>query len=190
VIRGANASGFVTLVSVTAATLAFFSMNAGARAARACKPTILTTSDVAAALHVRSATVSTVGVAPSAIPVAPGQGPYTGKTYACDWNLSNVTQMGFGEGRASVLVFATADDASSWFTAYTAAEKPSCKQVSFVVPACRQVVPVPSGVFPLFQAVQGDLVVWIHLRQRPFNLRTLEALATKVLARAAKLPPP
>jgi hypothetical protein len=49
---------------------------------------------------------------------------------------------------------------------------------------------LPNGVFPQLQAVQGQFVVWVHMAQRKFNLRPLEALATKVLARAPQLPQP
>ncbi len=179
----------VTLaVAMTAAAIVAGSV--GAAATRACTPAVVTAPGIAVALHVRRATVSTVGVTASSIPPVQGQGPFAGKVYACDWNLSNVSQMGFGEGRASVLVFTTADDAKSWFTAYTGAESPACKSVSFTVPACRQVVTVPSGVYPLLQAIQGQYVVWIHMRQRPFDLRTLELLATTALARAPLLPQP
>ena len=168
---------------------AFWPGTTGARTSlrAACKPLILTPADVAGALGVPPAQVSMAPVASSGIPPVRGKPPFKGKTFECDWSLSAVSQLGFGEGRVSLFVFATAAEASRWFTAYTAGEAPPCKKVSFATTACLEVSPVPSGVFPLFQALQDRIVVWVHMRQRPLDRRVLEALATKVLVRAPRV---
>jgi hypothetical protein len=156
-----------------------------------CKPAIFTTADVSAATGYAVTNLVTVPHPPSGIPPVANAARIAGKTYECDWELVHWGEGGFGEGRVSVFVFASPDDANRWFTAYAAAETPPCKQISFATTtACRQVSRLPNGVFPQLQAVQGQFVVWVHMAQRKFNLRPLEALATKVLARAPQLPQP
>ena len=93
---------------------------------------------------------------------------------------------GYGDGRASLFVFASAPDAKRWFTAYTARETTPCKKKTFAAAACAEVLPYPAGAFPLFQAVQGRYAVWIHVVQKRVDLGALEALAGKVLAHAPR----
>ena len=149
-----------------------------------CKPPIFTSADVAAALGVPTADVSLVPLAASGIPPVRGKPQFRGKTFECDWNLSSAGQSGFGEGRVSIFALTTPAEAKRWFTAYTAEEAPPCKKVSFKTPACVEILPLPYGVFPLFQAIQGRFVVWIHMKQLKLDLRPLEALVRKVFARA------
>ena len=47
-----------------------------------------------------------------------------------------------------------------------------------------QLLPLPSGVAPVYQALEDHFVVWVHLPQRKLDLRPLAALASKVLAHA------
>ena len=154
-----------------------------------CKPAMVTIADIASATGFARTNLLTDPHPAGAIPPAAGMPTVAGKGYMCDWELVHWNEAGFGEGRVSLFVFASPDDASHWFSAYTAAERPSCKPVSVTTPACVQVSPIsPTSAFPLFQSVQGQYVVWIHMKQRKLSLRTLEVLATKVLSRAPQLP--
>jgi hypothetical protein len=158
----------------------------GVHAARApCRPAIFTVADVAAATGYSRPNLRTVPHATGTITPAPGQAAPGGAAMVCDWELVHWNEAGFGEGRVSVFAFASPEDASAWFTAYTSAQTPACKTVAFTTSACIQVSPVPpSGAYPLFEAVQGQYVVSVHMKQRRFNLRPLKALAGRVLARA------
>jgi len=153
----------------------------------ACKPGILTQAEVAKALRLPVAEVEMSPASSEGVPQVGGQPVYAGKDRQCDWGLTVNGHIGLGDGRASLYVFGSADDASAWFAAYTAAEtRPACKAVSFplATAACNQVGPFPGGVYPLFQAVQGRYVVWIHLIQKKLNLSTLQALAASVFRHA------
>ena len=154
-----------------------------------CKPRIFTTANVGAALRIAAAKLLTVPLPSSPIPTVPGQAQVAGKMYECEWDLVHFNQAGIGEGRVSLLAFATPEDADAWFTAYTAQEKPACKTIGFTATACLAVAQATPGVFPLFQALQGRFVVWIHMKQRKLDPRPLESLALAVLVRARALVP-
>ena len=130
-----------------------------------------------------------VPLAPTGIPAVSGEPPFKGKTFECDWELASGSQTGIGEGRVSLYAFATPEEANSWFTAYVGGEAPPCKKVTFTTAACVEVVRVPGGVFPLFQATQDRFAVWIHAKQRKLNTGPLKTLAARVLARAPRVTP-
>lgn len=147
----------------------------------ACRPAIVTVGDISAATGYARTNLLTVPHRAAAAA--------TGTAYVCDWELVHWSEGGWGEGRVSVTAFATPEDASAWFTSVTAAEKPVCKPVPYTATACVQISPIPpSGSYPFFQTVSDRFVVSIHMKQRRLNLRTLESLATRVLARAPQLP--
>ena len=152
-----------------------------------CKPPMFTKADVTATMGIPAAQLVLVPLAPSGIPPVNGEPPFKGKTFECDWELASGSQTGIGEGRVSLYAFLTAAEANRWFTAYVGSETPPCKKVTSATPACVEVVRVPGGVYPLFQAIQDRFVVWIHAKQRKLNTRSLKALATKVLVRAPRV---
>jgi hypothetical protein len=155
----------------------------GARTA--CKPPIVTQAEVGKALHLSAALIEMQPAAPSGVPQVPGQPVYKARDLECDWGLVISGHIGIGDGRASLFVFGSDTDAAAWFAAYTANERrPACKPVVFATAACDQVGPFPGGVYPLFQALRGRYVAWIHLIEKKVSLVTLEALANDVFARA------
>ncbi len=157
----------------------------GTPAAGHCKPAILTQADVAKAYGLPSKAIEMTPAAPIGVPTVAGVASKP-RERECDFDLRTAGHVGPGSGRASLFVFASADDASAWFAAYTAHEKPACKVVAFTGAdaACYEPGRAPDGPYPLFQAVQGPYVVWIHLIQRKFDLEQIEALADGVLAHA------
>lgn len=157
------------------------------RGAGFCKPAILTQAEVAKAYGLPTKALEMSSAARSGVPQVPGGAVYTARERECDFDLHTAGHVGIGSGRASLFVFGSADDASAWFAAYTAHEKPACKTVEFAGAdaACYEPGRAPSGAYPLFQAVQGQYVVWIHVIQKKLDLAQVEALATDVFAHAA-----
>lgn len=186
-LRGWKLWVLVGAVAATGTAVALPSaLVAGTTARTSCKPPFLTSKDVGAALGAPSSKYGMVPLKSSAIPPV-GSEPFEGKTFECDFELTAGSQSGFQEGRASLYVFAAPAEAKRWFTASTASDDPRCKKVSFTTTACLQNVSSPPGVFPLFQAVKGSFVVWIHLKQLRLDSRPLKTLASKVLMRAPRV---
>lgn len=150
-----------------------------------CKPAILTQAEVAKTYGLPTKALEMTPAAPSGVPSVAG---VTSKPREreCDFDLHTAGHFGVGSGRASLFIFGSPDDASAWFAGYTAHEKPACKTVPFTGAdaACYEPGRAPGGTYPLFQAVQGPYIVWIHAIQKKLDLAQLEALATDVLARA------
>ena len=185
---GLRASVFVVLASV--AMLAPGAAVAG-RTVHACKPAIFTVADLASATGYARTNLLPTPHAVGAIPPAPGIAGVSGRAFVCDWQLVHWSEAGWGEGRVSVYEFPSSDDASSWFSAYIAAEKPSCRvtTVSFATAACVQVSPVPPvGAIPLFQAVHGQFVVWVSMKQQKLRVNAVQRLTAEVFAHTPQLP--
>ena len=147
-----------------------------------CKPMIVSRAEIGHALGLAAAKIETEPASPEGVPTLAG---ISGRDLECDWGLVTSGHIGRGDGRASLFVFASEEDASTWFTARIASEKPACRPVTFAETACYQPGAFPGATYPLLQALQGRYVVRIHLIQPKLNLHVLQALATAVLTRAA-----
>lgn len=169
--------GGAVVVAATAAVVAA----ASSAAVKPCKPVILSRAEIAQALGLAAKKIETQPAAPEGVPTVAG---VSGTDYECDWGLVTSGHIGRGDGRASLFVFASAADAAAWFDARVAGEKPLCRTVAFADAACYQPGKFPAATYPLFQALQGRYVVWIHLIQPRLDLSVLQSLAGAVLARA------
>lgn len=163
---------------VAAAALAGSTTSA---AIKPCKPLIISRAEIGHALGLAGAKIETQPASPEGVPTLAG---VSGHDYECDWGLVTSGHIGRGDGRASLFVFGSADDAGAWFNARITGERPACRTVAFGDAACYQPGAFPGGTYPLLQVLQGQYVVWVHLIQRRLDLRVLRALAAAVLARA------
>ena len=177
-------AGVSAVIAAGLATLGAGQVSAHRDARAVCKPQILTQAQVAKALGFATVKIAMAPASPEGVPQVPGQPVHKAKEFECDWGLATSGHIGLEDGRASLFVFGSAAAATAWFTAYVSHEKPACKPITFAEAACDQIGPFPGGVYPLFQAVRGRNVVWIHLIEKRVKLATLEALANDVLAHA------